>query len=89
LWPDRSEAQRRAVLSAAVVGCGRLKGRLQREGIVTHIIIDKVINYTPLLRGIGDRNFRFGRGLATVPRTGAGLMSASERRTAARSGLQR
>lgn len=54
LWPDRFEAQRRTVLSAAMVG---LKGRLQREGIVTHIIIDKVIDYTPLLRSIGDLEF--------------------------------
>lgn len=38
LWPDRFEAQRRTVLSSAMVG---LKGRLQKEGIVTHIIIDK------------------------------------------------
>lgn len=39
-----------------------LKGRLQREGIVTHIIIDKVIDYTPLLRGIGGRAFPFRAG---------------------------
>jgi error-prone DNA polymerase len=31
-----------------------LRGRLQREGIVTHIIIDRVIDYTPLLRSIGE-----------------------------------
>ncbi|BBC99560.1 error-prone DNA polymerase [Sphingobium sp. YG1] len=51
LWPDRFEAQRRTVLASAMVG---LRGRLQREGIVTHIIIDRVIDYTPLLRSIGD-----------------------------------
>jgi error-prone DNA polymerase len=53
LWPDRFEAQRRTVLSSAMVG---LRGRLQREGIVTHIIIDRVIDYTPLLRSIGEAN---------------------------------
>ena len=51
LWPDRFEAQRRTVLSSAMVG---LRGRLQREGIVTHIIIDKIIDYTPMLRSIGS-----------------------------------
>lgn len=59
LWPDRFEAKRRTVLSAAMVG---LKGRLQREGIVIHIIIENVIDYTPLLRGIGDREFPFRAG---------------------------
>jgi len=54
LWPDRFEAQRRTVLSSAMVG---LKGRLQKEGIVTHIIIDQVVDYTELLRGIGQIAF--------------------------------
>ena len=54
LWPDRFEAQRRVVLSASMIG---LRGRLQREGIVTHIIIDWIIDYTPMLRSIGDMTF--------------------------------
>ncbi len=54
LWPDRLEAQRRIVLSSAMVG---MRGRLQKEGIVTHIIIDQVIDYTELLRGIGNMAF--------------------------------
>ncbi len=54
LWPDRFEAQRRVVLSSAMVG---FKGRLQREGIVTHIIIDRVNDYTDMLRAVGDMAF--------------------------------
>jgi error-prone DNA polymerase len=54
LWPDRFEAMRRTILSAAMVG---LRGRLQREGLVTHIIVDRVIDYTDMLRGIGDMSF--------------------------------
>lgn len=54
LWPQRFEDQRRTVLSSSMIG---LRGRLQREGIVTHIIIEKVIDYTPLLRSIGDMAF--------------------------------
>jgi error-prone DNA polymerase len=54
LWPDRFGAQRRTVLSPTMV---RLKGRLQKEGIVSHIIIDKVVDYTDMLRGIGGMSF--------------------------------
>jgi error-prone DNA polymerase len=52
--PDRFEAQRRTVLSSAMVG---MKGRLQKEGIVTRVIIDQVIDYTELLRSIGGMSF--------------------------------
>jgi error-prone DNA polymerase len=54
LWPDRFEAQRRTVLSAAMIG---MRGQLQKEGLVTHVIIQKVIDYTPLLRSIGEVAF--------------------------------
>ena len=54
LWPDRFEAQRRTVMTAAMVG---LRGRLQREGEVTHVIIDKVIDYGDLLRSVGEMAF--------------------------------
>ncbi|AXB80125.1 hypothetical protein [Novosphingobium sp. P6W] len=63
-WPVRFEAQRRTVLSAALVG---LKDWLQREGIVTHIIIDKVIDYTPCSAGLPTGSFRFGRGRGDGP----------------------
>ncbi len=51
LWPDRFEAQRRTVMSAAMVG---LKGRVQVEGEVTHIIVDRVTDLTAMLREVGD-----------------------------------
>ncbi len=54
LWPDRFEAQRRTVLASAMVG---LRGRVQREGQVIHIITDKVVDYTPLLRTVGEMDF--------------------------------
>jgi error-prone DNA polymerase len=54
LWPDRFEAQRRTVLASAMVG---LRGRVQREGLVIHIIIDRVVDYTPLLRTVGEMAF--------------------------------
>ena len=54
LWPDRFEAQRRTVMSAAMVG---LRGRIQREGEVIHVIIERVVDYADLLRRIGDMDF--------------------------------
>jgi error-prone DNA polymerase len=51
LWPDRFEANRRTVMSAAMLS---IVGRLQREGAVTHIIVDRLVDLTPLLRQVGD-----------------------------------
>ena len=51
LWPDRFEAQRRTVMSAAMIG---VVGRVQREGQVIHVITDRIVDYTPMLRQIGD-----------------------------------
>ena len=51
LWPDRFEAQRRTVMSAAMVG---IVGRVQREGQVIHVITDHINDYTPMLRQVGD-----------------------------------
>ncbi len=51
LWPDRFEAQRRTVMSSAMVS---LRGRVQREGRVTHVIVDRVTDLTPMLRTVGD-----------------------------------
>ncbi len=51
LWPDRFEAQRRTVMSSAMVS---LKGRVQVEGLVVHVIVDRVRDLTHLLRSVGD-----------------------------------
>ena len=59
LWPDRFEAQRRTVLSAAMIG---IVGTVQRDGAggmgnVIHVIADRIEDYTPLLRAVGDMAF--------------------------------
>lgn len=54
IWPDRFEAQRRIILSASMIG---IKGRVQREGEVIHVITDCVEDYTPLLGSIGRMDF--------------------------------
>jgi len=51
LWPDRFEAQRRTVMSAAMIG---VQGRVQREGLVIHVIVDRIVDYTWMLREVGD-----------------------------------
>lgn len=51
LWPDRFEKQRRTVMSAAMVS---IVGQVQREGEVIHVITDRVVDRTPMLRSIGD-----------------------------------
>jgi len=61
LWPDRFEAQRRTVMSAAMIG---MRGRLQKEGEVIHVICDRIIDYTEMLSEVGQMDFphRTGRG---------------------------
>jgi error-prone DNA polymerase len=54
IWPARFEAQRRVVLSSAMIG---IKGMVQREGPVIHVIADRIEDYTPLLRSVGDLAF--------------------------------
>ena len=61
LWPDRFEAQRRTVMSASMIG---MKGRVQKEGEVIHVICDRIIDHGDLLHRVGDMSFphRTGRG---------------------------
>jgi error-prone DNA polymerase len=47
LWPPVFEAYRREALGASLLGC---VGRLQREGIVTHIVAERLRDLSPRLR---------------------------------------
>jgi error-prone DNA polymerase len=49
LWPPVFEAYRRAALGASLLGC---IGKLQREGIVTHIVAERLIDLSPRLRAL-------------------------------------
>lgn len=51
LWPDRFEANRRTVMSSAMLG---VTGRMQREGEVIHVIADTLADLTPMLHAIGE-----------------------------------
>ncbi len=51
LWPDVFEEHRTVVMSAAMLS---VRGRVQRQGIVIHVIGAHVIDRTPMLRRVGD-----------------------------------
>ncbi|HSX56139.1 MAG TPA: error-prone DNA polymerase [Sphingomonas sp.] len=51
LWSDRFEANRRTVMSATMLA---IRGRVQREGIVIHVIADTITNLTGMLREVGE-----------------------------------
>ncbi|NIJ21496.1 error-prone DNA polymerase [Sphingomonas naasensis] len=51
LWADRFEANRRTVMSATMLA---IRGKVQREGIVIHVVAEAITDLTPLLREIGE-----------------------------------
>jgi error-prone DNA polymerase len=55
LWPDRFEIYRRQVMSASMIA---MRGKLQKEGEVIHIICDRITNHDAMLRSIAGRDFR-------------------------------
>ncbi|QPQ54382.1 error-prone DNA polymerase [Allosphingosinicella flava] len=61
IWPHKFETHRRIVLSSSMIA---IKGTVQREGGVIHVIADTIEDYTPLLRSVGEMPlvYRPGRG---------------------------
>ncbi len=63
LWPSLFEKQRRLVLSAGMIAC---RGRVQREGIVIHVVVEHLTDLSRELRSVGNRSLPFpierGRG---------------------------
>jgi len=53
IWPGVFKRFRRTVLTAKLLGAA---GRLQREGIVTHVVADRLVDLTPLLQGLAGRS---------------------------------
>jgi DNA polymerase III alpha subunit len=51
VWPKVFEANRRIVLGGRMV---MIEGKLQREGIVVHIVADRVTDLTPLLHTLNE-----------------------------------
>lgn len=69
VWQDLFEKRRRTVLSAAMLG---IRGRLQREGEVIHLIADDLEDQSPLLRAIGEMHFPHRPGRADHAVSGGG-----------------
>lgn len=63
IWPKLYERQRRVVLAARMLG---VKGRVQREGAVVHLIAHRLTDLSAELAGVGEREAAFpmphGRG---------------------------
>ena len=73
IWPDRFEAQRRTILSSSMIG---IKGKVQCEGEVIHVIMDRVEDYSPLLGSVGQIEFPHRR--RSDPRRHAGRARSLE-----------
>ncbi|UVF22766.1 error-prone DNA polymerase (plasmid) [Microvirga terrae] len=62
VWPNLFEKHRRLILSSSMVG---IRGRYQREGGVTHLIAENLVDLSDLLRSVSERDsfaMRHGRG---------------------------
>ncbi|HVJ00608.1 MAG TPA: error-prone DNA polymerase, partial [Sphingomonas sp.] len=51
VWQDRFEANRRIIMSATMLG---IRGKVQREGLVIHLIAETITDLTPWLREVGE-----------------------------------
>jgi error-prone DNA polymerase len=51
LWNDRFEAHRRVVMSATMLA---IRGKVQREGIVIHLVAEAITDLTGMLRDVGE-----------------------------------
>ncbi|MGF7152130.1 error-prone DNA polymerase [Sphingomonas zeicaulis] len=69
LWPDRFEKQRRTVMSASMIG---MRGRVQKEGEVIHVICDRIIDHGDLLHRVGEMSFTRQTGRGDGARHGGG-----------------
>jgi len=63
VWQSVFEKHRRLVLGAGMIGCF---GKLQREGEVMHVVADRLVDYSEMLRSVGCRDEAF------IPPTGRG-----------------
>jgi error-prone DNA polymerase len=63
IWPQVFEAQRRVILAAGMMG---VRGRIQREGEVVHLVARHLTDLSPELASVGERDIAFplphGRG---------------------------
>jgi error-prone DNA polymerase len=65
VWPDHFERQRRLIIGSSMVA---IKGRIQREGEVVHVVARQFEDLTGMLKSLGDRSLalNYGRGDGVV-----------------------
>ena len=63
LWPNKFEVYRRQVMSASMIA---MRGRVQKEGEIIHVICDRITDHDDMLRSIGRTKF------SVTPGRGAG-----------------
>ncbi len=61
VWNHVFETQRRTILGSRMIAC---QGKVQREGLVIHVVANKLTDLSGLLNSIGQRDF--------APQTGRG-----------------
>ncbi|WP_334186211.1 error-prone DNA polymerase [Novosphingobium sp.] len=61
LWPNKFEIYRRQIMSASMIA---MRGRVQKEGEIIHVICDRIIDHDAMLRSIARSRFSVppGRG---------------------------
>ena len=69
LWPNKFEIYRRQVMSASMIA---MRGRLQKEGEIIHIICDRIIDHDAMLRSIGRVDFAVQPGRGDGAKNGGG-----------------
>ena len=69
LWPDRFDIYRRPVMSASMIA---MRGRLQKEGEVIHIICNRIVDHDALLRSVGRSTLSIAPGRGDGARNGGG-----------------
>jgi error-prone DNA polymerase len=69
LWPDKFEIYRRQVMSSSMIA---MRGRLQKEGEVIHIICDRITDHDDMLRSIARMDFATQPSRADGAKSGGG-----------------
>ncbi len=67
IWPQLFEAERRLILSASMLG---VSGVVQREGEVVHLVARRLVDLSPLLATVGERDWQVPAGRGDEARHG-------------------
>lgn len=69
LWPDRFDIYRRQVMAASMIA---MRGRVQKEGEIIHVICDRITDHDAMLRQVGRSSLSIAPGRGDGARNGGG-----------------